>query len=1603
MLGTTQAIRDDGSTVPVGGARLRALLTALALRPGRPVPVASLIDEVWDGDPPADGPAALQALVGRLRRALGREAVGSGEGGYRLVADRDDIDLYRFERLARSAAQAAPAEAAALYDEALALWRGEPLSSLPGSGPEAARWQALRLDARRGRLHAALALGEAGRALPELTALCAELPLDEPLQALRIRALGDAGRPAEALAAYDEVRRDLATRLGTTPGPALRMLHAALLSPTPPTPGPGRARPTTGPGYTDVTAGPERADTAVGPGYADTMVGSGYAAATAGPGYTESAAGSERSESVPGPERSGRPAGTGQAGSGPDGGPGEAAAPLTGRVKPGGADAFAGNTPGASAATSADSASAGPASATPGPGLGRHGGPTAPAEPDRSRPAPSGDGTPRAAQPGTTTALPSGPDRANSDDSARPDRAADHAAGPDGSSSGYAAGTGASGSGIGDGPDGSSSGHPAGPAGSGSGYAAGPAGSGSGYAPGPAGTGSGYASGPDGSGSRRTTGPSGGSGPAWPGSVDPYGAGPGNGYPYGAGAGHVPPGAGAGNLRMRLTTFVGREEDIRVIGDDLARSRLVTLLGPGGAGKTRLSQEAAEAHARAGRGTPDTRPATPDHLSGDPAQASSGPATPEHLSGGPAPAGSGPAATGPGPAAGASVPAAPGGSTSAFGGPDTAPGGSAYAFGGPGAAPGVAASAFGGPGAAPGGSTSAFSGPAAAPGGSTSALGRPDTAPGGPGPATTGRGPGAGACTPGGPGGSASAFGGPGAAPGGSASAFGGPGAAPGGSTSALGRPDTAPGGSTSAPSGPASAPGGPASAPGGGSAWGDGVWFVELAPVDDPEDVPEAVLAALGARETKLRGGSAEEMRALTERADSPLDRLAEHCARRRMLLILDNCEHVVDAAARLAEEVLARCPGVQILATSREPLGVPGETLRPVEPLPDPVALRLLDDRGAAARAGFTVDEDPAAAVEICRRLDGMPLAIELAAARLRLLTPRQIADRLDDRFRLLTGGSRTHLPRQQTLRAVVDWSWDLLDEPERAVLRRLSVFAGGCDLDAAEAVCTDAAEGLDAADLLGSLVDKSLVVAAPDGPAGMRYRLLETVAEYASDRLTEAGGDRDRTERRHLAHYRELARTTEPLLRGHGQRAAADRIATEYENLRTALRRAVATRDAGEVLCLLHSLAWYWQMHDLRAEIRHWAEAAAALGPDPFAEPVVPAEPVHERIVDTPPPYEGELLTEAWRGVQLLLLSSRDHHHENWADPGIRAQVARMNAVYRPGLPQTCRTPASLWIFAVMISGEPDLLLTVAVETVKTARALGYRWELAAALQLRANILANRADWADDAARDAEESLALYAALGDDWGCAEALSARAEARERYGEYALAAADYRAAIEHAGRLGAKAQVSVLRVRMAGALAEDGHLEEAEEILTSLLGGSLAQFGDEAVPAGRMFLATVYGRTGRVAEARAQLQSLRDDFASGAFAIFDGFLLGILAWLDNEEGKYEDALGMTRAAMENVQDPLALMIAPHMRITYLVTAARALTGLGGPRRERDAARLLGAYRALVPPGHHPVVIERADAEFVEHRCRAELGTAAYEAAYAEGGGLTLEEATALI
>ncbi|WP_228023162.1 ATP-binding protein, partial [Streptomyces acidicola] len=830
-----------------------------------------------------------------------------------------------------------------------------------------------------------------------------------------------------------------------------------------------------------------------------------------------------------------------------------------------------------------------------------------------------------------------------------------------------------------------------------------------------------------------------------------------------------------------------------------------------------------------------------------------------------------------------------------------------------------------------------------------------------------------------------------------------------------------------------------------------DGVWLAELAPVDDPENVPEAVLTALGARETVLRGAGAEEMRAMADRHDDPVSRLVEHCGRRRMLIVLDNCEHVVDAAARLVERLLERCPGLTVLATSREPLGVPGELLRPVEPLAQPYALRLLADRGAAARPGFDPADDPEAAAEICRRLDGLPLAIELAAARLRMLTLRQVAERLDDRFRLLTSGSRTVLPRQQTLRAVVDWSWDLLDEDERDVLRRLSVFAGGCDLAAAEAVCglggvlkvphsthgarhapsphrpkTQVAplrgpssgtprartehrghrtglskHPLSTLEALGSLVDKSLVVATPGGDGVMRYRLLETVAEYARERLDETGA-RAAAERAHLTYYRELARTTDPLLRGSGQRAAIELLELEYENIRTALRHAVAERDEQEALSLALSLCWYWQMRDLRSEARTWSAEVMALGPDPFAGPALPAPDVLEGLTDGPPPMSPEVLAEARRGVHLLHLACMDMDLGAWETPQARQKLLVISGTYRPGQPQTCRFPGSMWFFAVLLSAELERTRDVINETVNTCRELGHSWELAQALQLRANILANRSDWTGDATRDADEALELFTRIGDAWGAAEALSARGEAQERKGDYEGAAADFARALEYAEQLGARAQLGVLRARLGGVLIEGGDAERGEKMLFEVLESAQGST-NEAIPAARLFLTVWLGRRRRMAEAWEQIRLLREDFEAVNFVIFSSFVAGIEGWLEALSGRHEEALVKLREALARAADPITRNIAPHFVSVQLTGAAIAVAGVDGGSRARDAARLLGAADAMLPQGHCSSPLEVENRDLAESAARAVLDDETYETAYAEGGALSVEEATALV
>ncbi|MGW6984533.1 ATP-binding protein [Streptomyces sp. NPDC054932] len=1066
ILGVTEARDESGALLPVGGARLRALLAALALRAGRQASVAELVDDVWGDDPPQDAPAALQALVARLRRALGgRDTVHHAPtGGYLLAAARDDIDLHRFDRLAIQGGRELatdPQAASRTLRTALALWRGPALADLPEPArtARAAGAEARRSGVLRHRIEADLRSGATAPAalLPEIEALVHESPYDETLRAQQLRALRAAGRPAEALAAYERTRRALADGLGTDPGPELAALHAELLRPRP--------------------------------------------------------------------------------------------------------------------------------------------------EPEVPRP----------------------------------------------------------------------------------------------EAPEP----------------------------------------------------QPRPEAPRGNLRPRLTSFVGREPELAALRGDLARLRLITLTGPGGSGKTRLAEHAAAAHPEA--------------------------------------------------------------------------------------------------------------------------------------------------------------------------------------------------------------------------------VWIVELARLDHPAAVPGAVLSALGLRESSL---VARESPAPA--AADPTTRLVEHCTHRSLLLVLDNCEHVIGAAAELAERLLTHCPGVRILATSREPLGVPGESVRPVEPLPPDPAHRLFADRGASARPGFSADEDPAAVAEICARLDGLPLAIELAAARLRLLTPRQIADRLDDRFRLLTSGARTVLPRQQTLRAVVDWSWDLLDEAERTALRRLSVFAGGCDLAAAEAVCADPRDeapydAADVADVLGALVDKSLVLAEPDEDHGMRYRMLETIHEYAAERAAAHPADARATARRHTAHYLAFGEEADPLIRSAAQLPWIRRVETELDNLRAALHTSVV-RDADTEAAsrLAFALGWFWWLRNYRAEGAEWTTRILALTPG------VPPE--------GSPAY--------WRYMRLqvldMFLLAESNSAEKFRTPEYRELAARIKKTFRHGSPETTLFPGMLWPATAFLTGDALDFHTSLEESVANCRRHGGEWELAVVLMLRTHVAIDVTGGLPTVDADLAELHEIALRVGDRWTRAQVASAAGEVALSRGRYADARAEYEECLRLAREVGAQVEVPFAIARIAEAAYCAGDLDDAEQLL--------ADADKEAHRHGGVYDVSTYARLlsalfalqrGDDVTAREECERARAEAERVTVPA------QLTAGLDTVDAVLTGREQGPAAGLARIGPALAAAVEARCAERILAgTAEAAALLLAAADRPAEAVRAFGAATAW-RAGHPRSVPESGAVEGLPERTRALLGADRYRREEAAGAALT--------
>jgi predicted ATPase len=445
-----------------------------------------------------------------------------------------------------------------------------------------------------------------------------------------------------------------------------------------------------------------------------------------------------------------------------------------------------------------------------------------------------------------------------------------------------------------------------------------------------------------------------------------------------------------------------------------------------------------------------------------------------------------------------------------------------------------------------------------------------------------------------------------------------------------------------------------------------DGVWLVELAAIGADGDVVQATQAGLGLRDGLLGAAPSAD----------PVDGLIAAIREREALLILDNCEHVIESAAAFADRVLGECRRLRILATSREPLGITGEALWKVEPLALPdtrsgeiessPAIRLLRDRAGAVRKDLGDGARTLLAmVRICRALDGMPLAIELAAARLRTMTIEQLANRLDDRFRLLTSGSRTAWPRHKTLRAVVDWSWELLTDAERMVLRRLSVFSGGASLEAAERVCVahaveqsaveqSVAEQDEVLDLLTSLAEKSLLLTDDDG--ALRYRMLGTIREYAADRLAEAG-ESGLARRAHLGYFTELAESAEPHLRRAEQLTWLARLEADHDNIGAAMQGAITAGEAQAAMRLAAAAGWYWWLGGRRSE---------------GFELIVAATSVPGEVTD-------EVRAMVYALAVTFVTSGRGDGHEaaEWIHQAYRfSQRSRVRGRWRTGAGRGCR---------------------------------------------------------------------------------------------------------------------------------------------------------------------------------------------------------------------------------------------------------------------------------------------------------------------------------------
>ncbi|MEU3603483.1 BTAD domain-containing putative transcriptional regulator [Streptomyces sp. NPDC006798] len=820
-------------------------------------------------------------------------------------------------------------------------------------------------------------------------------------------------------------------------------------------------------------------------------------------------------------------------------------------------------------------------------------------------------------------------------------------------------------------------------------------------------------------------------------------------------------------------------------------------------------------------------------------------------------------------------------------------------------------------------------------------------------------------------------------------------------------------------------------------SAFPGGVRLVELAalaPAADPGDTAPAELVAevLGVRDDIVTATGDG-----TPGPPSAADRIAAALGDRPALLVLDNVEHVVEPVAALVAELLPVAPGLTVLATGQSPLRVAGEWLREVAPLAGADAAALFTERARAAAARPVIGPADADAVAaICRRLDGLPLALEMAATRVRVLGPAELAARLDDRFHVLGPGVRGAPARQRTLRAVLDWSWELLGEPERAVLRRLAVHADGCGPAAAEAVCPgDGVARPEVLELLARLVEASLVVVA-DTADGPRYRLLESVSAYGLDRLRDHG-ELAGARIRHRDYYTAFAERAEPRLRGHGQRQWLRLLDAEQANFRTALDGAERDGDADRALRLVNALTWYWRLRGRYAEAARRLDralaVAAATGYGSAPAGHGPAAAVRA-VVRNPSPYDAPATDSVIRLPGAVRADSAAGHHGRAAadfagvadepDGGpaaeatasapswperrrmVAAAAARLGGMrlalggtadpeagYRAalsaydGVPDPAGLAWARWFLGSHLYGigDPGPGRELAEAALAGFRRLGDTWGTAAALASLAFQAKLRGDFT--AVRDqGERSLALFGELGDGWGRLQALVALQTRAEALGEYAYAARLYRDGLRTAEELGLWPDVSFQLSGLGRIALLTGDLSRCRELHERARRLAVEQgdvFGEQYAETG---LALGARREGRLGDAEEHLRTVvRLHGEMGYEPEVPPLVLAELGFVAEARGLAGEALRLQSEGLAVARaggDPRAVALALEG-----LAAARLLSG-GAAR----AAALLGTAAALresvgvpLPPG------ERGDVARVEAGARAELGGPGYEREFARG------------